>query len=122
GAGSLSRQLTILLTKGNATLREVAARSLVRQGYHVRTASDDKAALAILAAEDLHLLFLALTSPTMDGWAVLRYVRKARRGRFPYILVLSGVLTDDGRRKVQELGADKYLFKPALLSQLFEHV
>jgi len=118
----LSRQLTILLTKGNATLREVAARSLVRQGYHVRTASDDKAALAILAAEDLHLLFLALTSPTMDGWAVLRYVRKERRGRFPYILVLSGVLTDDGRRKVQELGADKYLFKPALLSQLFEHV
>jgi DNA-binding response OmpR family regulator len=118
----LSKPLTILLTEGNGTLREVAARYLIRQGYHVRTASDDQAALAILATEVVHLLLLDLTSPEMNGWAVLRYVQGERRGHFPYVVVLSGVLTDDERRKVQELGADEYLRKPFLLSQLFERV
>jgi len=118
----LSKQLTILLTEGNATLREIAARSLIRQGYHVRTASDDQAALAILAAEDVHLLLLDLASPAMNGWAVLQYMQKERRGRFPYVVVLSGVLTEDERRKGQELGVDEYLCKPSLLSRLFERV
>ena len=118
----MSKQLTILLTEGNATLREVVARSLIRQGYHVRTASDDKAALAILATDDVHLLLLDLTSPETNGLAVLQYVQKEHRGRFPYVVVLSGVLTEEDQRKIQELGADEYLLKPFLLSQLFERV
>ena len=118
----MSKQLTILLTEGNATLREVVARSFIRQGYHVRTASDDTAALAILATDDVHLLLLDLTSPETNGLAVLQHVQKERRGRFPYVIVLSGVLTEKDQRKIQELGADEYLLKPFLLSQLFERV
>src|SRR5262245_12386761 len=107
GAEPLSKRLTILLTEGNATLREVAARSPISQGYHARTASDDKAALAILATEDVCLPLLDLTSLEMNGLAVLPYVQRERRGRFPDVVVLSGVLTEAERRKVQELGADE---------------
>ena len=118
----MPKKLTILLTEGNDTLRDIAARYLIRQGYHVRTASDDKAALAILTTEEVHLLLLDLTSPETDGFAVLQYVQGERRGRFPYIIVLSGVMTEDDRRKVQELGGDDYLPNPFLLSHLFERV
>lgn len=122
GTEPLPKKLTILLTEGNATLREVAARYLIRQGYHVRTASDDKAALAILTTEEVHLLLLDLTSPETNGFAVLQYVQGARRGRFPYVIVLCGVMTEDDRRKVQELGGDEYLPNPFLLSHLFERI
>jgi len=118
----LPKKLTILLTEGNDTLRDIAARYLIRQGYHVRTASNGKAALAILTTEEVHLLLLDLTSPETDGFAVLQYVQGERLGRFPYIIVLSGVMTEDDRRKVQELGGNDYLPKPFLLSHLFERV
>ncbi|MBI3801440.1 MAG: hypothetical protein HY268_31260 [Deltaproteobacteria bacterium] len=62
----MSKQLMILLTEGNATLREVAARSLIRQGYHVRTASNGETALAILAMEEVHLLLQSQTCQAAD--------------------------------------------------------
>jgi len=91
----LPKQLTILLTEGNATLREVAARFLISQGYsRPHSKRRNKAALAILAMEEIHLLFLDLTSPETNGLAVLQYVRRERQGRFPYVIVLSGVMTE----------------------------
>ena len=58
----------------------------------------------------------------MHGLAVLQSVQRERRGRFSSVIVLSGVLTEDERRKVQERGADEYLLKPFLLSHPFARV
>ena len=118
----MPRQLTILVTEDNATLRDIVARYLVRQGYHVRTARNGKVALDILATEEVHLLLLDLRMPEIDGFAVLRQLGEKRRGRLPYVIVMSASAAEADRGKIEELRGDDYLPKPFLLSHLFERV
>src|SRR5262245_7547203 len=97
-------------------------RYLIQQGYQVMTASDGKEALYVLSRKKVHLLILDLILPELDGFAVLRHVRNERRGRFPYILVISGLVAEMGRRVVGELGGHAYLPKPFSLSQLSDQI
>jgi DNA-binding response OmpR family regulator len=116
------RPLTVLIAEDNDLIRENVRRYLEGQGYHVITARDGKDALYVLGKEKVHLLILDLMLPELDGFAVLRHVRDERRGRFPYIIVISGLITNVGRRVVGELGGHGYLPKPFRLSQLAERI
>jgi DNA-binding response OmpR family regulator len=107
-----------LIADDNEGLREILVHALNRQGYRVRTASDGKAVLAALIAEEIHLLLLDLTLPELDGFTVLRHIRDERRGLFPYVIVMSGLTSTAVQEKVYALAADDFLFKPFSLPHL----
>lgn len=116
------KKLTILLVEDHGSLRDIVGVYLMRQGYHIRTASSGQAALDILATEEVHLLLLDLMLPGMDGFEVLKRLRTEQGGRFPYVIVVTALTREEDKKRVQELGGDDYLPKPFHLPHLLERI
>ena len=115
-------KLTILVVEDHGSLCEMLSLCLMRFGYHVRTASDGKAALDFLAREKVHLVLLDLMLPRLDGFAVLKHLRASQGEKMPYVIVVSAGASEKDRNKVLELGADEYMPKPFHLTRLLERV
>jgi len=82
------------------------------EGYKVSTATDGKAALALLASEPFDLMLLDVMMPVMDGLATLRHLREnPETAALPVVLVSAMSDTRDIVRGLQ-LGANDYLTKP----------
>lgn len=79
----LPKHPTILIADDNDVLREILVHYLSRQGYHVRTARDGKATLAILAKEEIQVLLLDLQLPELDGFTVCAMCGMSARDHFP---------------------------------------
>lgn len=115
-------KLTILVVEDHASLCEMLSLCFMRFGYHVRTASDGKVALEMLAREKIHLVLLDLMLPRVDGFAVLKSLRECQSEKLPYVIVVSAGASEKDRSKVLELGADEYMPKPFHLMRLLERV
>lgn len=99
----------VLLVDDDDALREVLRAYLARDGHEVLEAADGDSALA--AAPRCDLIVLDLMLPEIDGWEVMRSVR--REGLLLPILVLTARGSEDERVDGLELGADDYVVKPA---------
>lgn len=78
-------------------------------GFETQSAIDGKQALKILKKEKFHLILLDLVMPNMDGFAVLKEIRKRRiKGK---ILVSSNLSLEGDIKKAKKLGADDYFVK-----------
>ncbi len=117
-AVALPKHPTVLIADDNDRLREILVQHLHHQGYRVRTAGDGKAALSILAKEEVHVLLLDLQLPELDGFTVLRHVRDERRGPFPHVIAMSRLSSGDQQEKAFALAADDFLAKPFFLTHL----
>ncbi len=115
-------KLTILVVEDHGSLCEMLSLCLMRFGYHVRTASDGKAALDILAREKIHLVLLDLMLPRVDGFTVLKHLSASQGEKMPYVIVVSAGASEKDRNKVLELGANEYMPKPFHLTRLLERV
>jgi CheY-like chemotaxis protein len=118
---SSARKLTILVVEDHGSLCEMLSLYLMRYGYHVRTADDGQSALEMLSKEEIHLVLLDLMLPRLDGFEVLRQLRK-KRNNGPYIIVVSAGASERDRNKVLELGANEYMPKPFHLMRLLERI
>jgi DNA-binding response OmpR family regulator len=83
---------------------------LEREGFEVRVAASGEEALARLATEAPDLVVLDVMLPGIDGFEVLRRLR--REGREVPVVVLSARDEDVDKIVGLELGADDYLAKP----------
>jgi CheY-like chemotaxis protein len=117
-----TKKLTILVVEDHGSLCEMLSLYFMRYGYHVRTADDGETALEILSNEKIHLVLLDLMLPRLDGFAVLKELRERRKGRMPYIIVVSAGASERDRNKVLELGANEYMPKPFHLMRLLERI
>jgi DNA-binding response OmpR family regulator len=108
---------TVLIVDDHATVRDVVARYLQRQGFETIVASDGEA--AIQQAVDADLLILDLMLPGIDGFEVCRRIRA--QSAVPIIM-----LTAKGRIKDKVaglgIGADDYVVKPFSPSELVARV
>ncbi|HZU53633.1 MAG TPA: response regulator [Holophagaceae bacterium] len=88
----------------------VVRRSLEGPERKVLTASNGLEAVEVLRDQAVDLLVTDLEMPLMGGFQLLAHVAS----RYPAVpvLVLSGVLDDEKRGKVRELGAMRVLAKP----------
>ena len=117
-----TKKLKILVVEDHGSLCEMLSRYLVRYGYRARIANNGKAALAILSNEKIPLVLLDLMLPRLDGFAVLKEIRERRKGRIPYIIVVSAGASERDRNKVLDLGANEYMPKPFHLMRLLERI
>lgn len=99
----------ILIADDEPEIRELFRLYLEKDGYKVLEAGDGLRALEILKTEKVDLLLLDIMMPGMDGFAVLRQVRK--ENNIP-VLILSARDTDADKILGLDLGADDYLTKP----------
>ncbi len=113
------QQATVLVVDDEQTLRHFMRRNLVARGYRVLEAADGLEALRLFETEPLDLIVLDLLMPRMDGFEVLRRVR--RRSTIP-IIVLTALDEEGDKITVLEQGADDYLTKPFSVGELIARV
>ncbi len=99
----------LLVIDDDERLRDLLAEYLGGRGFSVDTAPDGESGLARLRAGGVDLVVLDVMMPGMDGFEVVRELRKT--SRMPVVMLTAR--GDDFDRIVGlELGADDYLAKP----------
>jgi len=108
--------MRILITEDDAALAEALQFSLKQSGYAVDWVNNGGEADEALKNDVFGLLILDLGLPKLDGFEVLRRLRR-RNPALP-VLILSG--REQAEEKVigLDLGADDYLVKPFSLNEL----
>ncbi len=114
-----SRKVSALIIDDDVRMLRMMQRTLELEGYHVRTASDGEAALAIFDEENPDLVLLDIIMPGMDGYAVCQNIRE-----FSQVPIIMVTAKDNSEEKVEGLdtGADDYVTKPFSASELTARV
>jgi two-component system alkaline phosphatase synthesis response regulator PhoP len=86
--------------------------NLERQGYRVKTAFDGQEALAKVQAEPPDLIVLDVMMPFMDGFEVLRELKKSPATRDIPVIMLTAKAQDADVWEGWKSGAECYLTKP----------
>ena len=116
----MNEDKTILIVDDEAELLEMVRGIFVRAGYgRVITAGTGPEALALCAAHRPDLVILDVMMPGMDGFAVLRELR--RTSSVP-VLMLTARSEAEDKFTGFESGADDYLAKPFLPRELLFRV
>ena len=108
--------MRILITEDDPALAEALRFALVQAGYAVDWVNDGAAADEVLKGDAFGLLILDLGLPKLDGFEVLRRLRR-RNAALP-VLILSGREKPEEKVLGLDLGADDYLVKPFSLGEL----
>lgn len=108
--------MRILIVEDDKVLADALTRYLRQAGYVADAASSGIEADAILATEEFDLVVLDIGLPGMDGLEVLRRVR--RRSKYLPVLVVTARDALEDRVHGLDLGADDYLVKPFVFSEL----
>jgi two-component system OmpR family response regulator len=108
--------MRILIVEDDPVLSDGLIRSLRSSDYAVDFATDGAAADHILSAGSFDLVILDLGLPRLEGYEVLRRLR--RRGSKTPVLILTALDSLEDRVKGLDQGADDYLTKPFDLPEL----
>ncbi len=112
--------MRVLITEDDPNVAEALQFSLQQCGYAVDCISNGALADQALKDNVFDLLILDLGLPKLDGFEVLRRLRK-RNSKLP-VLILSGRETPNEKVQGLDLGADDYLVKPFSLDELHARV
>ncbi len=107
----------ILVVDDDPTVVDLISRSLVREGYRVRSASSGRGALALARQLQPRLITLDVMMPSMDGWSVLTSLKAEPTTRTIPVVMISIV---DDKHLGFALGAADYLTKPIDRARLAE--
>lgn len=99
----------ILVADDDSNIAELLRLYLEKEGYNVVIALDGEEAIAKFTPENPDLVLLDIMMPKLDGWQVLREIRK--KSNCPIIMITAKGETFDKVLGL-ELGADDYVVKP----------
>lgn len=91
-------------------------------GYQVDVVEDGQAALAYLKKEHPHLILLDLLLPKVDGFEVLKELKKNESTRDIPVIVLTAKAEEEDRQRALSLGADSYMTKPFRPQELWDRM
>jgi len=100
---------TVLAADDEIELLEVLQLYLEKEGISLLKAADGLEALELFRASEVHLLLLDIMMPKMNGYNVLKEIRKS--SSIPAIM-LTAKDSDHDKIIGLELGADDYITKP----------
>ncbi len=112
--------LIILIIDDQPDNIEVAKIILTSVGIKVLTAKNGPDGLKLLKEHRVDLVMLDISMPEMDGWEVLKEIRKAF-GALPVIALTAHVHPAD-RNQLLQAGFDYFIAKPFRMSTFFEEV
>ena len=103
-------QLKILVVDDEARMRKLVKDFLANKGFYVEEAGDGEEAVdKFFAQKDIALVLLDVMMPKMDGWEVLKTIRK-----YSQVPVIMLTARSEERDELQgfSLGVDEYISKP----------
>lgn len=112
--------MKILIVEDEAHTGDYLKQGLREAGYYTELMRDGVDGLHEATEGDYDLVLLDVNLPGIDGWSVLRSLRRKK----PHLPVLYLTARDsiEDRVKGLELGADDYLIKPFSFSELLARI
>ncbi len=111
---------TILVIEDDPSIRKGLELNLTVEGYQLLAAADGSEGLRLCRERHPDLVLLDIALPRMDGFSVLRALRKVDR-ETP-VLILSAAGQESSKVEGLSLGADDYITKPFGLAELLARV
>lgn len=110
---------SLLLVEDNAVNRKVATGLLSRLGCDVVCAENGQDALEMIKSQQVHLIFMDIQLPDMDGITVTRKLREVGGwlAQVPIVAMTAGGVEDD-RSRCLSAGMNDYITKPLSLLSL----
>jgi CheY-like chemotaxis protein len=114
--------IKVLIAEDNAVNRELLRELLELRGYTVLEACDGQEALRSIEQNQPELLLLDIGMPVMDGFAVIKSIRRdPRLANLRAVAVTAYAMRGD-RERILNSGFDGYLSKPVDSSSLAEEL
>jgi DNA-binding NarL/FixJ family response regulator len=110
--------LTILVAEDDLGTRVSVSDYLEACGYSVVSAENGRDAIGMVEAYQPHLIVTDVTMPQMDGYELVRQVRRRPAMRLLPVVFLTGRTETQERVMGYQLGCDIYLSKPFELTEL----
>jgi len=101
----------ILLVEDDKMLADMYITKFSKEGLQVMRAEDGAEGLEKAKAEKPDLVLLDIIMPTLDGFAVLKEIKKEPGLENTHILLLTNLGQSEDVEKGRELGADDYFIK-----------
>jgi two-component system, OmpR family, alkaline phosphatase synthesis response regulator PhoP len=110
----------VLLIEDDPSISAGLQMNLQAEGYRVSVATDGETGLTLAQNADVDLVVLDVMLPRVNGFEILRQLR--REGRQMPIIVLSARGSEIDKVMGLELGAEDYVTKPFGLAELLARV
>lgn len=112
----------VLLVDDDADFAKVVKLYFERSGLELMAVPSGKKAMKAIDTRRPDVMILDVNMPKMDGVEVCRTVRAKMGVHHLPIIALTGFHSEDKRKQMIAVGADKYLTKPIDMKKLVEHV
>lgn len=106
----------ILIVEDDTELCQLFSHVLEKNGYHTRMVSNGQEALDALAEEYVDLIISDIMMPVMDGYELVRSLRK-KSVMTPVLMITARDAFDDMRLGFLS-GTDDYMVKPINVSEM----
>ncbi len=110
----------VLIAEDKHILRKAIAKNFEAEGYKILEAADGEAALEKARHPSVDILILDIMMPKMNGYDVLKNLRK-EKNELP-VIILTARGTIDDKLDGFDSGADDYVVKPFSIDVLFKRV
>lgn len=104
--------MKILIVEDDDASRFALELALKKQGHEVTVARNGREALAIFDQGHVPLVISDMVMPDIDGVALCRRIRAAKRSQYTYIILLTNITSKSGYLVGMRSGADDFISKP----------
>src|SRR3989338_3259462 len=104
------KNIKILIAEDDEDIREMYAITFMKKGFTVYTANDGRAALEKFKNKKPDIILLDIMMPNMDGYQVLKEVRKDM-AKYTPVIMLTNLDVSHFERHAQFDDVDDYLIK-----------
>jgi two-component system phosphate regulon response regulator PhoB len=112
----------ILIIDGDAVFANILSTVLRDNGFDIVKSSTGKEALRLLEEDVFHIVLSDADLPDNTGTAICRHLRKNPRLRNMPVILMSGGLEEEQRRRAFESGATDFLSKPFKINAMVARV
>lgn len=114
--------MRVLVIDDSPTIVALLRRMLRQNGFEVLEAGDAESGLEIARNEPLHLVFLDIVLPGMNGFEAMRRLRRDTATRDLPVIMISGNELATEQFYAQRIGADDFMKKPFSRSEVFARI
>lgn len=113
---------TILIVDDSASLRQVVAIALQKEGYEVLQAGDGKEGLGVLDGRKINLIISDVNMPNMDGISMVKQIKTLPKYKFTPIIMLTTEAGENMKSEGKAAGVKAWVVKPFKPAQMLTAV
>ena len=112
----------ILIAEDDRDIRELIVISLTYAGYEVISAADGQQAVHLTIEENPDLIMLDVRMPRLTGFEALALIKEHPEFEDVPVVILSAKGQEDEIQNGLDLGANQYILKPFVPTELIEKI